>query len=33
LAEIDRNLIHPVWNKTIQELLNDFKEDQGVEKL
>jgi 2-amino-4-hydroxy-6-hydroxymethyldihydropteridine diphosphokinase len=33
LAEIDRNLIHPILNKTIQELLNDFKEDQGVEKL
>jgi 2-amino-4-hydroxy-6-hydroxymethyldihydropteridine diphosphokinase len=33
LAEIDRNLIHPVLGKTIQELLNDSKEDQGVEKL
>ena len=33
LAEIDLNLIHPVLNKTIQELLNDLKEDQGVEKL
>ena len=33
LAEIDRNLIHPVLKKTIQELLNNFKEDQGVEKL
>jgi len=33
LAEIDRNLIHPVLKKTIQELLNDSKEDQGVEKL
>jgi len=33
LAEIDPNLIHPVLNKTIQELLNDLKEDQGVEKL
>jgi 2-amino-4-hydroxy-6-hydroxymethyldihydropteridine diphosphokinase len=33
LAEIDRNLIHPVLRKTIQELLNDFREDQGVEKL
>jgi 2-amino-4-hydroxy-6-hydroxymethyldihydropteridine diphosphokinase len=33
LAEIDRNLIHPVLRKTIQELLSDLKEDQGVEKL
>jgi 2-amino-4-hydroxy-6-hydroxymethyldihydropteridine diphosphokinase len=33
LAEIDRCLIHPVFKKTIQELLNNIKEDQGVEKL
>ena len=33
LAEIDRNLIHPVLKKTVQELLNDFQEDQKVEKL
>jgi 2-amino-4-hydroxy-6-hydroxymethyldihydropteridine diphosphokinase len=33
LVEIDRNLIHPILKKTIQELLNDSKEDQGVEKL
>jgi 2-amino-4-hydroxy-6-hydroxymethyldihydropteridine diphosphokinase len=33
LVEIDRNLIHPVSKKTIQELLNDLKENQGVEKL
>ncbi len=33
LAEIDRNLIHPVLRKTIQELLSDLKEDQRVEKL
>ena len=33
LAEIDRNLIHPVLKKTIQELLNNFKEDQGLERL
>ncbi len=33
LAEIDRNLIHPVFKKTIQELLNNLREDQGVEKL
>jgi len=33
LAEIDRHLIHPVLKKTIQELLNNFKEDQGVEKI
>jgi len=33
LVEIDRNLFHPVLKKSIQELLNDLKEDQGVEKL
>ena len=33
LAEIDRNFIHPVLKKTIQELLNNLKEDQGVKKL
>jgi len=33
LAEINRNLIHPVLKKTVQELLNDFQEDQKVEKL
>jgi 2-amino-4-hydroxy-6-hydroxymethyldihydropteridine diphosphokinase len=33
LAEIDRNLIHPVFKKTIQELLQNLKEDQGVVKL
>jgi 2-amino-4-hydroxy-6-hydroxymethyldihydropteridine diphosphokinase len=33
LAEIDRNFIHPVLKKTIQDLLNNFKEDQGVERL
>jgi 2-amino-4-hydroxy-6-hydroxymethyldihydropteridine diphosphokinase len=33
LVEIDRNLIHPVLKKTIQELLNSLKEDQGVAKL
>jgi 2-amino-4-hydroxy-6-hydroxymethyldihydropteridine diphosphokinase len=33
MAEIDRNLIHPVLKKTVQELLNHFREDQGVEKL
>jgi 2-amino-4-hydroxy-6-hydroxymethyldihydropteridine diphosphokinase len=33
LAEIDRHLIHPVLKKTVQELLNNFKENQGVEKL
>jgi len=33
LLEVDRNLVHPVLKKTIQELLNDFKEGQGVEKL
>jgi 2-amino-4-hydroxy-6-hydroxymethyldihydropteridine diphosphokinase len=33
LAEIDRNLIHPVLKKTVEELLNNFKENQGVERL
>jgi len=33
LVEIDRNLFHPVLKKSIQELLNDLKEDQGVRKL
>lgn len=33
LAEIDRDLVHPVLKKTIGELLENLKEDQGVEKL
>ena len=33
LAEIDRDFIHPVLKKSIGELLDDMKEDQGVEKL
>jgi 2-amino-4-hydroxy-6-hydroxymethyldihydropteridine diphosphokinase len=33
LAEIDRNFIHPVLKKTIQELLNNLSEGQGVERL
>jgi 2-amino-4-hydroxy-6-hydroxymethyldihydropteridine diphosphokinase len=33
LAEIDRNLVHPVLKKSIGELLDEIKEDQGVEKL
>lgn len=33
LVEIDPNLIHPVLKKTIQRLLTNLKEDQGVEKL
>jgi len=33
LAEIDRSLMHPVLKKTVGELLEDIKEDQGVEKL
>lgn len=32
-AEIDPLLFHPVLKKTIQQLLNDLKEDQDVEKL
>jgi 2-amino-4-hydroxy-6-hydroxymethyldihydropteridine diphosphokinase len=33
LAEIDRDLIHPVLKKTIGELLNNLKEDQGIERI
>jgi 2-amino-4-hydroxy-6-hydroxymethyldihydropteridine diphosphokinase len=33
LAEIDPTLVHPVLKKTVQELLKNFKENQGVEKL
>ncbi len=33
LAEIDRDLIHPALKRTIRELLDDFKEDQKVERL
>jgi 2-amino-4-hydroxy-6-hydroxymethyldihydropteridine diphosphokinase len=33
LAEIDRGLIHPVLKKSIGELLDNFTENQGVEKL
>ena len=33
LAEIDRDFIHPVLRKSIGELLDDMKEDQGVEKI
>ncbi len=33
LVEIAPYLFHPVLKKTIQQLLNDLKEEQGVEKL
>ncbi len=33
LSEIDPNLIHPVLKKTVGELLEKIKEDQGVEKI
>jgi 2-amino-4-hydroxy-6-hydroxymethyldihydropteridine diphosphokinase len=33
LAEIDPEVIHPVLKKTIRELLENIKEDQGVEKI
>ncbi len=33
LAEIDPTLLHPVLKKTVQELLEDLKENQGVERL
>jgi 2-amino-4-hydroxy-6-hydroxymethyldihydropteridine diphosphokinase len=33
LVEIDPNLTHPVLKKTVQQLLERFKEDQGVERV
>ena len=33
LAEIDRGLVHPALKKTVGELLDNLKKDQGVEKL
>ena len=33
LAEIDPDLLHPVLKKTVQRLLEDLSEDQGVERL
>ena len=33
LSEIDQNLTHPVLKKTVEELLEEIKEDQGVEKI
>ena len=33
LAEIDRDLVHPVLKKSVGELLENLTEDQGVEKL
>jgi len=33
LAEIDPGLIHPVLKKTVQELLENLNQDQGVEKI
>ncbi|MBM4340082.1 MAG: 2-amino-4-hydroxy-6-hydroxymethyldihydropteridine diphosphokinase [Deltaproteobacteria bacterium] len=33
LNEIDPDLIHPVLKKSIQELLKEIKENQGVERL
>jgi 2-amino-4-hydroxy-6-hydroxymethyldihydropteridine diphosphokinase len=33
LAEIDPNLVHPVFKKTVGELLENLEEDQGVEKI
>jgi len=33
LSEIDRDFIHPVLKKSIGELLDEMKEDQGVEKI
>ena len=33
LSEIDPNLTHPILKKTVGELLEEIKEDQGVEKI
>ncbi|NWG04957.1 MAG: 2-amino-4-hydroxy-6-hydroxymethyldihydropteridine diphosphokinase [Syntrophaceae bacterium] len=33
LAQIDQHFVHPIFKKTVQELLDNLKEDQGVEKL
>jgi 2-amino-4-hydroxy-6-hydroxymethyldihydropteridine diphosphokinase len=33
LAEIDPDFTHPVLKETIQQLLERFKEDQGVERV
>jgi 2-amino-4-hydroxy-6-hydroxymethyldihydropteridine diphosphokinase len=33
LVEIDRQLVHPTLKKTVGKLLEELKEDQGVEKL
>jgi 2-amino-4-hydroxy-6-hydroxymethyldihydropteridine diphosphokinase len=33
LAEIDPTLTHPVLKKTVQQLLEQLREDQGVEKV
>ena len=33
LVEIDSNLFHPVFKKTIRDLLDDLKETQGIERL
>ncbi len=33
LVEIDRNIFHPIFKKTVGELLEDLIEDQGVEKI
>jgi len=33
LAEIDRGFVHPVLKRSIGELLEDLKENQGVKKL
>jgi 2-amino-4-hydroxy-6-hydroxymethyldihydropteridine diphosphokinase len=33
LAEIEPHLVHPVFKKTIQEILDRLRKDQGVKKL
>ena len=33
LSEIDKDIVHPSFKKTIEALLEDIEEDQGVEKI
>ncbi len=33
IVEIDRNFLHPILKKTLGELLENLRDDQGVEKI